>query len=263
MAAKWLAELVGSDSLRVMVLVPYASPGNRLDLLHEQLQDHCEYQLGDRLAITVKPLQFPESRDDLCRNLEYELNTQLEVGPGEPPQHLLRRHVPRTPGETRPVLWLNWGLFGDRNPSLKPSELTAWLNFAAGYLTQNCPADLRIVCYAAVEVDQDKHKKLKRNLQDHNRHFVEPSFWLRILEPLENVEENELLDFLKLSAHPHLGNPNEIGELAQRMIEATGGRFEELLLLVRDAESGSSWYDILHRLRDQQGAIANDDDSAY
>ena len=154
--------------------------------------------MADKLAISIKSAAVSlHSRDDLCRNLEHELNIQLEATPGEPLQHLLRRHSPRTSGATRSVLWLNWGLFGNGNPPLKPSELEAWLNFAAGFLTQHCPADLRIVCYAAIEVEQSRHAKLKRSLLDHHRRFVEPSFWLRILEPLDNVEEHELLDFLK------------------------------------------------------------------
>ena len=262
MSAKWLAEFVSSDSLRVMVLVPFAEPGNCLDLLHERLCDHCKVQLSDKIAIDTKNLQFPESRVDLCRSLEHELILQLKADPGEAVQHLLRRHAPKTSGSIRPVLWFNWRLCGNSNTALKPTELEAWLNFAANFLTHQCPPDLFIICYTAIEVARSRYSRLKDNLRIYHRRFVEPSFCLRLLEPLDNVEEQELLDFLQGRAQ--LANAKEIDELAQSMIQVTAGKFEALLGLVRRAESeDSSWYDILYKLRREQGDVRKDNDDAF
>lgn len=73
MVAKWLGEMASSNTLRVMTLVPYGEPGNRLDRLREQLCHHMELALADRIKIKPVPLQFPESREALRRDLEYEL----------------------------------------------------------------------------------------------------------------------------------------------------------------------------------------------
>jgi hypothetical protein len=253
LVAKWLGELGGSDSFRVMALVPYAAPGNLLKSLSEQLQHHVELALAERVAINWQHLQFPESREALRRDLEHELRLQLDAEEGEPTAHLLRRYAPRVRGGSRAVLWLDFGVYGSeigQRASLKPDELGSWLRFASGYLVQHCPADLRIVCTLALVVELRNHKRLNQTLQAEHRQLDEPAFWLRILEPLGNVPGHELFDFLK---DPTNGCPAPIrAEITERLMVETNGVFEPLLALLTEAETGT-WRDLLDRLRRKQG----------
>jgi hypothetical protein len=162
---KWLHDMIANPRLRVMALIPYATPGNRLGDLCKQLCHYLEQALQDRVAIKVFRLQFPDSREDLEHDLEPELRLQLGADEGEPTRHLLRRHAPRTIGKTRPVLWLDWGLFGQGEgcqDRLTGAELKAWLRFTHGYINQHCPQDLNVVCYAALELEKERHDPLHR-----------------------------------------------------------------------------------------------------
>ncbi len=263
LVAKWLGELAGSDSLRVMALVPYAAPGNLLESLPKQLRHHVELALADRVAINWQHLQFPESREALRRDLEHELRLQLGTDEGEPTVHLLRRYAPRVRGGTRAVLWLDFGVCGPetgQQDSLKPAELGSWLHFASMFLVQHCPTDMRIVCTIALVAEQRNHKRLQKTLQAEHRQLDDPSFWLRILEPLGNVPEYELFDFLK---DPANGCPAHIrDEITERLMVETNGVFEPLLVLLKEAETGT-WRDLLDRLRRKQGGRTTVDNEPF
>jgi hypothetical protein len=189
---KHLQEL--SDNQRVMALVAYAAPGNLLDNLSEQLQHHLE--VVNLAAIHWKRLQFPEFRDNLQQDLVAELKLQLQADSGEPVAHLLRRHAPRVVGAgKRAVLWLNWGVFGQSAGQQKPftsRQLQEWLRFCSDFLGGNCPTDLRIVCYAAIELTETQHPRLTEILRQCFRQpwCHRPGFWLSPpLPPLGKVSE--------------------------------------------------------------------------
>lgn len=80
---KWVGELSASDSLRVVALVPYAAPGNRLADVQEQFCHYLELALQDRVAIKPIRLAFPESRAMLRQDLEWEILTQLQEAADE------------------------------------------------------------------------------------------------------------------------------------------------------------------------------------
>ncbi|MCP4667013.1 MAG: hypothetical protein GY849_11675, partial [Deltaproteobacteria bacterium] len=148
LVSKHIKELARSDSRRLMALVAYGAPGNKLDDLCKQLQRYLELDASDVVDIKWRHLHFPEQREKLGRDLEDELKLQLETDNNEPVKHLLRRHGPRVVGTgKRGVLWLNWGVFGkggDRQAPLYPQHLGEWLRFSSEFLGTHCPADLRI-----------------------------------------------------------------------------------------------------------------------
>ena len=207
-------------------------------------------------------MQFPESREALRRDLEYELREQLQADEGEPVKQLLRRHAPRYDGKGRPILWLDWGVFGPRSgqqASLNSSQLGEWLDFTSSFLRQHCPDDIRIVCSLAFELEKSKHQRLERALMNHHRQLDDRAFWLRILEPVGSVAEHELLDFLK---DDRTGCSVNRSEMAERLIHETGGVFESLVALIEEAEQ-TSWGALLDCLKRKQGKVTPEDDELF
>ncbi|MCP4655444.1 MAG: hypothetical protein GY856_08500, partial [bacterium] len=257
------AELARSDTRRVLALVAYAPAGNSIDSLWEQFRHHLDLEL-DVAEIAWLRLKFPVARSQLRRALEDELKLQLQADAGELVPHLLRRHGPAAvTGGKRRVLWLNWGVFGpgiDQQAQLKSEQLGEWLGFSSQFLGVHCPDDLRVVSYLALEVEPSRHSRLQAALQEHRRQpwCRTPLFQLKVVPPLGKVSEDELLDFLEEPENSSC-DPGIQAEVAQRLITATGGEFEPTAALLREAERGS-WYDLLSRLRREQGAEPADDE---
>jgi predicted HTH transcriptional regulator len=249
---KHVDELVRSDHRRVLALVASASPGNLAELFSEQLLYDLESALGERIDLTWKRLQFPSSREELVHGLESELRRQLEAEDGEPLSHLLLRHVPPSAGR-RAVLWLDWGIFGvgHAQAPLLPSQLADWLRFASEILSRG-PAELRVVVFAALE--SSNPAGIVQALEDVRREpwSRRPEFRVIPLEPLGQVAEIDLLDYL---ANPEASTcpPAIQAEIAERIHRQTDGRFDKTVQLLEEAEIGS-WYALLDRLREEQGA---------
>jgi hypothetical protein len=259
---KHLEELVGSGSRRVMALVPYAAPGNSIPTLWDGLRHDLELSLSHLAEIAWVRVQFPEGRSNLRTDLEEELKLQLGAQPNEPVPYLLRRHAPRAvPPGRKPMLWLDWGTFGNApglQAELKVEHLEAWLRFSSEFLGTQCPADLRIVSYAALEVPDSAYEKTAAQLQEQRRQpwCRTPTFRLSELPPLGQVAEADLLNFLEDPANSSC-DPGIQGEIAERIIASTNGAFEETVALLQDAESGS-WYDLLTQLRRERGETRKD-----
>ena len=267
LVGKHLKELARSDSRRIMALVAYAAPKNRLDALPEQLQHYLDLELADLAEINWKRLQFPNLRDKLQQDLVAELKLQLQADPEEPVGHLLRRHAPRVVGSgKRAVLWLNWGIFGQGDNQQRPltsSQLEEWLRFCGDFLGSNCPTDLRIICYAAIELAETKHQRLAETLRQCGWQpwCRRPEFRLSVLPPLGKVSESHLYDFL-VDGQSHC-DPGIQAEVTQRLIGKTGGDFEPLVALIEEAEEGGSWYALLSRLQREQGVTPAADDEPF
>lgn len=259
---KHLEELVRSGSRRVMALVPYAAPGNSIPSLWDQLRHDLELSLSHLAEINWLRFQFPEGRSNLRRDLEEELKLQLGAQPNEPVPYLLRRHAPRAvaPGR-KPLLWLDWGAFGAASglqPELADEHLEAWLRFSSEYLGTQCPDDLRIVSYAALEIPGSRYEDLAHTLKEQRRQTWcrTPAFRLSELPPLGQVGESDLLDFLE-DPNNSSCDPGIQTEIAERIVARTQGAFEETVALLQEAESGS-WYDLLAQLRrEQEGDVAS------
>ncbi len=262
---KHLAELARSDTRRVMALVAYAAPKNSIASLREQLRDYLEIEAADLAEIDWPRLQFPGVRSDLRRDLEHELALQLQAEANEPVAHLLRRLAPTVTGSgKRAILWLDWGTCGKgHQPPLSPQQLGDWLRFSSEYLGTRCPDDLRVVSYLAIEVKGAKHKRLARALQAERRQpwNRRREFRLSVLPPLGEVPEDELLDFLEDPDNSSCEAAIQ-PEVAERVIAATGGKFDATIALMEEAEKGS-WYDLLARLRREQGDESPDDDEVF
>jgi hypothetical protein len=224
--------------------------------LRNQLRHDLEQSHAHIAEINwVRPLVFPEPSDHLQRDLEAELQLQLDAQPGETVEALLRRHSPQAvPPGRRPMLWLDWGTFGgepDRPARPTETQLEDWLHFASGFLAGRCPDDLRIVCSLALEAPAAEYEAFLQQLQRYRRQpwCRTPTFRLSDLS-LDKVVEDHLLEYLVNSTcHQDLQ-----AQIAELLIAKTGGRFAATVALLEEAESGSgSWYDLLGRLQQEPG----------
>ncbi|MCP4655298.1 MAG: hypothetical protein GY856_07760 [bacterium] len=257
-----LAELVRSDTRRVLALVAYAAAGNAIAALWEQLRHQLDFELYADIAWLR--LDFPADRSQLRRELEHELRRKLDATADESVAQLLRRHAPRSEDSGRAtILWLNWGVFGPGNEHQEPlnsEQLGEWLRFSSQFLGTHCPDDLRVVSYLAFEVQESRQGRLQQTLQEHRRQpwCRTPAFQLKVLPPLGRVSDDDLLDFLEDPASSSC-DPGIQAEIAQRVVVETGGEFEPTAALLQEAERGS-WYDLLARLRREQGGEFSDDE---
>ncbi|MCB1318259.1 MAG: hypothetical protein KDK27_19970, partial [Leptospiraceae bacterium] len=257
------------DSRRVMGLIAYGDTGNLLESLHEQLQHHIESIGLPNTEINWLNLTFPANRGEkLERVLEDELALQLEKEPTETIPHLLRRHAPlvNAADHNRRTLWLNWGIFGanrDRQPPLTPSELESWLRLSSGYLSMHCPADLRIVSFLVIELAENRQQRLMKSLEKlRSQSWCRRSeFRLSILQPLGNILEGDLFDFLDERANSSCP-PAIQDEMARLLFAKTGGEFEATVALIQQAEAGS-WYDLQAQLKGTHGATQPEDDEPF
>ncbi len=252
LVAKRVAELVRSDSRRVLGLVAYAAPGNAVESLVGQLRDHLELELAERAATRWLHLSFPESPKDLRRNLEEELKLQLEADRDEPVPHLLRRRAPKAEGSRRRIVWIDWGTFGDdgrHQDPLSHDGLSEWLRFSSEFLGLRCPDDLRVISSLALELPEKEHARLAEVLQENRRQAWcrRPEFRLSPLPPLGKVSEEDLFDFLD-DANNSTCPPAVQAEVAELLAAKTGGDFEQTVALIDRAER-TSWYDLLDELR--------------
>jgi len=260
-----LRELCSSGSRRVMALVLYGTSGNLVQLLHEQFLENARSTLDGSARLRLHHLEFPPSRANLRSDLEDELRMQLNLdeSSGESVRAMLNRQAPRAAPGNRSVLWLHWGAFGgsQRQQPLNPEELVVWLEFASDYLAHHCPDTIRLVCSVSLEVDKAKHGRLRKVLIEQHEKLTESAFWLRILDPVGDVPDYELVDYLKETA---TGCPPPIRtELADLLLRATGGEFEKLVTLLEPAEESRDWYGLRNRLQRETGVTAFSDNEPF
>jgi TIR domain len=265
LVARDLRELIRGDGFRTLALVAYAAPGNAIHSLAAQLEHDLELEIEPFAAIKWRRLEFPSRRQQLREDLQDELRLQLEAETNEVTPHLLRRHAPKAlrPGR-RAVLWLDWGCFGEgHQPPLSPPQIGAWLRFSSEFLTVQCPADLRLVSFLAIETEPARHPRLRQTLADLESEpwCQSPAFLLTVLPPLGDIAEADLRKFLRDPGNTSC-DPGIQTEIARRIIQRTGGNFEQTVALLEEAQKGS-WYDLLNRLQYEQGGTPPVDDEPF
>ena len=151
-----IQQLVQSRRQRIQALVGFGPLGHGVDVLWRELRYEIDRRASQFTAVQWVPLQFPQLRDRLYANLEYELETQLAPRPGELMQQVLARVAPLPSEANQRILWLDWGSFRastDKGQwrNLTHHELQIWLQFCSDFLTAHCPRGVRIISYLALE----------------------------------------------------------------------------------------------------------------
>ena len=138
-------------------------------------------------------------------------------------------------------------------------QLSDWLRFSSEFLGANCPDDLRIVSFLSIELEASKHAKLAMALQKVLRQpwCDNERFDIDHLPGLGHVTEGHLRKYLR---DERSGCPDHLWpEVAQLLIAATDGDFGQVVALIDLAQKGS-WYDLLGKLKREQGVEQPVDD---
>lgn len=248
-------DLVKTDARRVLGFVACAAHGHSVAHFPTQLEHYLQGDFGHVAAIKRVPLQFPGERQNLFATLERELRLQLGADPGETLAFLLRRHAPRRLGSARPVLWLDWGAFGEGLlPKLTATQLREWVRFGAEFLAPQCPSDLRLITSVSLQLTNAATCERVCELLEDVR--LQPwyehqagAFRLSELKPLDVVTQTEILEFL--ATHSTCASALR-PELAQLAYKATKGDFDKTVALLEEGQNGS-WYSLAARLRGGSG----------
>lgn len=246
---KHVADLQASKDRRVEALVAYAAPRNKLDEFWRQALDYL-----DRRGVPYRriPLSLPGRRgDDLRLALPEELRRQLGAREGEPTPSLLRRWAV---GGAR-VLWLDWGCH--QEGALQPADLKRLLQFSQAELCRDCPPDLRIVSYVALELPAEKHQKLERFVEGCETDLFQDRFRCTLLPALGQVKKKDLLNFLSDPANTTC-TPMQMEKAARLIDEHARGDYEHTVALIEEAER-VTWSELLRRLSGGEGEEDDDE----
>ncbi len=247
-------ELVRDGERRVCSVLAYGTEGNLAALFAEQLYEHLRRNVKEVAQVHRVPLRLPMAPSFDAAKLEFEVRRQLGVSDRESLGPALDKRAPRGPGRARPVLLLDWGVRGttQQNPPID-TWLEAWLLFSRKQLCTDCPKELRILSCLSLELAQEHHSTLKqivKNLRADSR-FRDRAFKIDLLPPLDTIEANDLADFL--DGPENSTCPDDLlAELPELIVERTGGRFDETVQLLEQAEC-TSWYALRDELAARSG----------
>ncbi len=247
---KELGPLVRRSDRRVLVLVAYAAPGNRLELLSETLATYLDSEAQHYATLLRHKVEFPLALDDLATTLPHQLREALDHQPDESDKAMLQRTVPLSLADPQtPVLWLDWGTFGDpphHQRKLGLNSLRNWMDYCVGHLAAACPSRVRVVSFLAVEADPAKHAKLATAFDDQEAglHPSRASFLLVSVHP--TVKEKDVRHLLDDPRRACL--PAHQRELARLVIARTAGRYEDACALLEEGQQ-QGWDTLLFRLR--------------
>ncbi len=243
---------------RVCCVLAYGAQGNLVELFAEQLREHVR---RNSEVAQVQPLRMrlPASDSFDEPQLDLMVRRELRVGSRETFGAALEKHKPRGPGRARPVLLLDWDVRGTHAGNrLRLSALEAWLRFCGRQLALQCPPDLRLVCCLSLEIAEDSHDTLLLRLDtlEEGGLFPTPSFRVVVPRRLDHITVRDLADFLV--NEDHTSCPNElIRTIPKLIVQQTGGRFQETVALVEQAEQ-TGWFRLYDQLEEAFSPLGRD-----
>lgn len=249
-------ELAETRERRVLAFVAAATGGHSVAHFGEQVEHYLQGALR-MVPLKRVSLGFPDERRDLWSAVHDALHLQLARKDGELTHEMLRRHAPlHLPGLARPVLWLDWGVFGAGHATpLTADELGEWVRFAAEFLVDHCPPDVRLMASVGFELKSegtcDRLLALLDSFHEEPWHDRRAGpFRLSDLPALERVQRQEYFDFMSTQAACEESLRQEVATL---LYKATDGHFDSTVALIEEAQKGS-WYALRERLRRQFGS---------
>lgn len=233
-------DLADAQEKRVLALIGHGTPDDGVELLSEQLTEH----LADRArhATTITPLRLHYAFDLApltVASFREHLRIALNAHGDEPDEHLLRRHAPGSAPVTRkPVLWLDWGLLS--NITL----VEPWALHSARLLRRSCPAEIRVVSFAALTVAAAGHMHLAEQLRAAKRQLDSAIMVHRV--DLDAFDADDIYDCLIT-----IGCPSDIADtLAAQIDAACAGVYRRAVELLARGQA-TDWYALLDELEAQ------------
>jgi hypothetical protein len=240
-----VSELVRDGARRLCCVLAYGAEGNLVELFAEQLYEHLRRNAKEVAQVRRLPLPLPAAESFAVPQLEFEVRRQLGLSDREALGTALAERKPRGPGRARPILLLDWGTRGTtRDNRLSIGALEAWLTFCCQHLAVQCPKDLRLISCLALEIAQERHATLEQAVKAlrAGAPFRDRTFRFELLPPLDQIEANDLADFLNSPGNSSCPD-DMLPVMPELIVKATSGRFRETVELIEQAER-TGWYEL-------------------
>ncbi len=259
---KVVNELVRDSERRVCCVFAYGCEGNMIDRFTDQLLEFL--RRNAREIAHVRRVSFPflpprsgfnieQLRERVIRGLGLDLSSTNTLDTAL--SKALAKRKPRALDRAQPVLLLDWGVRG----TTKKAALEAWLKFCFEHLCRACPRDMRLLVCLCLERPKEAHDTIKVEVRKLHNRYVSKQFHLERLEPLDDIEEDELLEFLR-SRHSSFPEDDPLlRDLPFLIQQKTGGRFEETVKLLEQADK-ESWILLGDKLRKTVSSSSDEDD---
>jgi hypothetical protein len=255
-------DLVTNRRRRVTCILAYGAPGNMVHLFSAQSVATLKEWAKDMARIHYHPLKFPDLRESLSSgDCEEHFREFMQIQPYQDLEaafHSERRGGP----QATPVHFLDWRTYGPEHlPSLRTDHLESWLTFCCQHLLRACTGKARILSYIALVIGDHLHDELRARVERWRERpaFRQPHFDILALPSLGQVSANDLVRFLE--DEDNTSCPREyLQNIPDRIIQKTGGEFEETVQLLEDAERGMMWPELYETLPKTPPALAREED---
>ena len=240
-----VSELVRDGARRLCCVLAYGAEGNLVEMFAEQLYEHLRRNAKEVAQVRRIPLPLPVTAAFDVSQLAFEVRRQLGLSDRDALGSALTERKPRGPGRARPILLLDWGTRGTTEGNrLSIGALEAWMTFCCQHLAAQCPKDLRLISCLALEIDQERHATLEQAVKAlrAEARFRERTFRFELLPPLDQIEANDLADFLNSPGNSSCPD-DKLAVMPELIVKATSGRFRETVELIEQAER-TGWYEL-------------------
>ena len=271
---------------RLQAFVGWGAPLDAPQLLALQLLEFVKVQANGPPAIRGVSVPLIRDRENMSQAIDARVREALRLqDPNEQLADGLQRLAPR-PGAPRwPVLWLDFGVYGDGQkeseryvpPSnsktsdrkrpwdesrpwgqrLKAKELRAWWQYCCHTLAPACPPSVKVVVSLALVPKTFKgfEEKLETNYLMNDR-LQHSAFHATLLPPLGHITVGELKEFLsepsaRCDYHLRI-------HLAKAIMARTKGAYAPAIDLLGQGAKG--WAELLDRLTAGDSTSDPDDD---
>ena len=244
-ALQAMSELTRNRDRRMSCLLAYGGPGNMAAIFGQQIFSYLDQQTIGDSSIELKPLtlELPGSKSFGMNLVDRQFRENLGLGPKDSLKRALAQQKLDLPGNPMTVLLLDW-----QGRGLKREALIAWLQYCAEPLAEACPDGMRLLGCLVLEGAEARHHRLDQLFDELalDARFHSASFRLQRLDPLHDVDESHLAEYL-VSGNCHC--PEDLRKrIPGLIIRETGGRFEDTADLIDQAEASLGWYGLWDQL---------------
>lgn len=149
------------------------------------------------------------------------------------------------------LLILSYGVhdYGGGPGQVTPQALQDWLSFCAALTKEaRLPPKLRVLCYLALELDEDEHEAMLEIL-DQQARLISRRFSFCSLPPLRGIVSMDLKNFL--SDQVHCNCPEYlVDDVMELIMKKHRGNYEATLRCLRRAMDEVGWEQLVKELRD-------------
>ncbi len=222
-------ELAYDQYRRLCCGLIYGSPGNHPEKATEQIFEYLRKYGRGLVAITRERLELPEQIQFTAATVEKAMRRHLQLGPREDLGAVVCTLRPERVGESVPMLMLDWGARGgSRHGKIAISSIRSWLEFNRNLLLPQClrrDPHLRLLSILSLELAKEAHRDLEKRVKQMQSEddLIDRAFRLELLDPLEDVEQEDLVAYLDTRKDC----PDDLHRsLPPLIMQATQGRFD-------------------------------------